>query len=375
MREIDRISKYIHGEDNLIKFWEDYFARHEWKDGEQFGIYVDFPFCRSICKYCAFGSYRFCEHLDDIPIYEEAVINLIDKMKHLLTIKTPNNIYFGGGTPTLWTMESLRKIVGLIPNYNDILIRKTEAHPHDLTPERIKFMIEEMNINSVSIGVQSFDLGSNQGQNRIPANLGRLTEAVKEFQRHDVFVNIDIVALFNGETEHDWDLLERDLEIGANIVQPDSFCVNPNFRVADYYGHSPRFRTALKAFTDNNTQYTLQSDHCYSLDRKDIEEFLDGTYMLMTQKYRDFLVASNPAMLNRTRLSSGYSNVIGFGGNRIHQAISRTAEFDQINSHFDFYNKRWVHYMCPINVVDIVPNHQPPPIHIGHCVIKPNKEE
>lgn len=374
MKDFGRVPRYLHGDDKLLKFWQDYFDNHQWEEGEQFGIYIDFPFCRSICKYCAFSSYRFSDYTELIPIYEEAVISLLTKLQPVLLPKIANNIYFGGGTPTLWTNDSLKRIVNLIPEYDKILIRKVEAHPHDLTPEKVAFLIKEMRLNSISIGVQSFDKAANLSQQRIPVKIEQLTEAVREFQKHNVFVNIDLVSLFNGEKEEDWKLFQNDLEIGASVIKPDSFCVNPNFRVDDYYGHSVQHRIILKEFSEKNPYYSLHDKRCYSTKREDIEFFMDGTYMLMSPNYRIFLEEGNPALLNRQSRYASKSNVIGFGGNRLHPVISRTSNMDQINSHFDFERKRWVHMLRPIAIVDATLDHSPPPIQIGHCVIKPHNE-
>lgn len=71
------------------------------------------------------------------------------------TIKT---IYFGGGTPTVLSIDELQRIIDVIyENYQvaeeaEITI---EANPDDLTEEKIE-LLAKSNVNRLSIGIQSF---------------------------------------------------------------------------------------------------------------------------------------------------------------------------------------------------------------------------
>ena len=90
-------------------------------------------------------------------LYTDAIVSLVSDMKDVFPHRI-NNVYFGGGTPSLWPREALLKIIDNIPAYNNACTRTIEAHPFDLTDDWLNFVINEMNIKTVSIGIQSFDL-------------------------------------------------------------------------------------------------------------------------------------------------------------------------------------------------------------------------
>ena len=77
-----------------------------------------------------------------------------------------STLYFGGGTPSLFSLEALGKLVerciaaGGSPS--EITL---EANPEDITPERLQAWLS-MGINRLSIGVQTFDDNRLQWMNR-----------------------------------------------------------------------------------------------------------------------------------------------------------------------------------------------------------------
>src|SRR5437667_7524792 len=72
-------------------------------------LYVHIPFCARICPYCAFykdlldrsQTWRFCE----------AILRDLDRQYASFAL-TPENIYFGGGTPTALTSPQLEFLLG-----------------------------------------------------------------------------------------------------------------------------------------------------------------------------------------------------------------------------------------------------------------------
>jgi oxygen-independent coproporphyrinogen-3 oxidase len=71
------------------------------------------------------------------------------------TIKT---IYFGGGTPSLLTLEELQSLMDTIYKHYDVTEHpeiSLEANPDDLSTEKIK-QLSNTKINRLSIGIQSF---------------------------------------------------------------------------------------------------------------------------------------------------------------------------------------------------------------------------
>lgn len=66
-------------------------------------------------------------------------------------------VYFGGGTPSLFPVAGLKRMMDSIHALSDTIEEVTlEANPEDITPERLEAWLE-MGISRLSIGVQSFD--------------------------------------------------------------------------------------------------------------------------------------------------------------------------------------------------------------------------
>lgn len=330
-------------EDDFVKFWQDYYRNHQWTEKDDLSLYVHYPWCRSVCKFCVFGALKYDDHKNIISDYERAVLKMMEKMDPVTSTRTPNEIYFGGGTPSLWTYDSLREMTKVISNYDKIKIRRTEVHPCDLTPERIDFLINVMRFEHVSIGVQSFDLESNYGQNRIPIDPKKLTDAVREFQKCGSYVNVDLVAMFNGDDPGNWDIFRNDLEIAANMVKPDELTVHPNYRSGDYYGISVEFRKIIKEFADHHPEYHLNyGDWGFSLDRMDILRFMDSPYLFLTKDYSEF-AKKHPSLKEVKRQEElDNRNIVAFGGIQNEVAFSRTSEFNRIDGLYQPYEKEFV---------------------------------
>ena len=119
------------------------------------GLYIHIPFCKKACHYCNFHFSTNTKHKDQ----------LVQALCQELTIRAPEleripleSIYFGGGTPSLLTIEDLNIIFHRIEAYYNIESHAEitlEANPDDLTASKIK-MLSKTKINRLSIGIQSF---------------------------------------------------------------------------------------------------------------------------------------------------------------------------------------------------------------------------
>ncbi|MBN1182148.1 MAG: radical SAM family heme chaperone HemW [Bacteroidales bacterium] len=120
------------------------------------GIYVHIPFCKSRCYYCDFYS---CTALGMKKEMVQAICMELEQRKDYLSGETIETIYFGGGTPSLLTIDEVDKLLSDITKHftlvSDIEIT-LEANPDDLNLEYLK-QLKKLGINRLSIGTQSFD--------------------------------------------------------------------------------------------------------------------------------------------------------------------------------------------------------------------------
>lgn len=120
------------------------------------GIYVHFPFCKQKCVYCGFYSVASMRRKAD---YWDALCKEIELRKDYLPNNHIDTLYFGGGTPSLFSPEELSHIIEQIRRFytwDDSLEFTMEANPEQLTMSYLH-SLKLLGINRLSIGVQSFD--------------------------------------------------------------------------------------------------------------------------------------------------------------------------------------------------------------------------
>lgn len=120
-------------------------------------IYVHVPFCQSRCIYCDFYSTTYGKEIKSQ--FVEALCREISSRRDYLPSPVSHTLYFGGGTPSLLSIDELSKIISTIRECftltPDVEIT-IEANPDDVTLEWVT-AIKSLGINRVSLGIQSFD--------------------------------------------------------------------------------------------------------------------------------------------------------------------------------------------------------------------------
>ena len=120
-------------------------------------IYIHIPYCKQRCVYCGFYSTAAGSVSES---YIDAVCNELKIRADYLTNRQIQTIYFGGGTPSLLTIEQLNKIKKTIAELFDLSgLREVtlEGNPEQLTEQYLTDLRNTNFVNRLSIGVQSFD--------------------------------------------------------------------------------------------------------------------------------------------------------------------------------------------------------------------------
>jgi len=153
---------------------------------------VHVPYCAKACAYCDF-------------YYKANLLRKPDYIKALLTealLRLPANQsvfpvctwYFGGGTPSLLTESDwcviLPHLSSLYPCHGEFTV---EANPEDLSPAYLN-MLQNLGVNRLSIGVQSFDDEMLRFMNR-RHNAKRAIHAIED-ARQAGFENISLDLIF-----------------------------------------------------------------------------------------------------------------------------------------------------------------------------------
>ena len=155
------------------------------------GIYIHIPFCKQACYYCDFHFSTSLKNKDEMLIALKLELVL---RKSELNKEQIETIYFGGGTPSLLTIDELRMLIDTIyENYEVVEDAEItlEANPDDLTSEKIKELAKTP-INRLSIGIQSFyddDLKFMNRAHTAEESKKCLAEATKYFDN----ITIDLI--------------------------------------------------------------------------------------------------------------------------------------------------------------------------------------
>ena len=131
------------------------------------GIYIHIPFCRQACNYCNFHFSTSLHYKND---FVAALLNEIQLQAaaNYLQDQSIATIYFGGGTPSLLTVEELQQIMQALQQHFTVTADAEitlEANPDDVTDEKLLGW-KTSGINRLSIGIQSLFEEDLQWMNR-----------------------------------------------------------------------------------------------------------------------------------------------------------------------------------------------------------------
>lgn len=192
------------------------------------GIYIHIPFCISKCPYCDFNSYAV--NSVDYPNFTSVEDNYTEALIAELTHQREHmfchdyevvSVFFGGGTPSLFSAQSLASLVHAVDQtfgITDSTEITLEANPGSLREElAVEKLIElrQSGFNRVSFGVQSFS----ESKLRF---LGRIHSADDALHAFDISrkagfsnINLDLIFALKDETLQMWSedlLLALDLQ-------------------------------------------------------------------------------------------------------------------------------------------------------------------
>lgn len=181
-------------------------------DSPIMGMYVHIPYCRRRCNYCDFaivpvgdissssssnsGFTRMNYEYTNAIINEIKMISLQQKKKQRL-----HSIYFGGGTPSLAPINTLRHILSAIHDTFHSNNNNNNSNNNDTTAIEITIemdpgtfnldyltSIKELGFNRISLGVQSFD------NTLLSSSLGRVHTV------QDIYDSVQLINTVFGST-------------------------------------------------------------------------------------------------------------------------------------------------------------------------------
>src|SRR5690606_6803487 len=211
-----------------------------------FGIYIHIPFCKQACHYCDFHFSTSLKKKDELV---NALVKELELRKDEFKGQVVETIYFGGGTPSLLSIDELRLLIDevykhyKVANSPEITI---EANPDDLISDPVPLSAAEVlpltifkeykaiGINRLSIGIQSFfeeDLKLMNRAHNSEEALKCLEEATKHFDN----ISIDLIYGIPGMSNERW-IQNIETALAFNIPHISSYAltVEPKTALASF---------------------------------------------------------------------------------------------------------------------------------------------
>jgi oxygen-independent coproporphyrinogen-3 oxidase len=197
------------------------------------GIYIHIPFCKQACYYCDF---HFSTSLKKKEALIYALIKELELRKKELESQSIETIYFGGGTPSLLTIDELRLLIDEVYNNFNVIDNPEitlEANPDDLTNKRINELSNTL-INRLSIGIQSFFGDDLKSMNRAH-NAEEAKQCLEEATKHFDNITIDLIYGIPNMNLQKWnDNLQMAFSFGVNHISSYALTVEPKTALASF---------------------------------------------------------------------------------------------------------------------------------------------
>jgi anaerobilin synthase len=222
-------------------------------------LYVHTPYCDKICTFCNLNKELIKGKTTEYAEYLSKEFEKYGKTKYVAG-KPFQVIYFGGGTPTVYSLadmeiilRSLRKNINLSDDYEFTF----ETTIHNLSKEKLKLM-ESYGVNRLSIGIQTF---SDKGRKLLNRTFSgeeafyKVKEIKENFGGH---ICGDIIYSYPGQSEEE-------------VLADAEYCNKVSFDSVSFYSLMVSKGSALEKMISNGTIINNRTDEN---DRKNHNLFL-----------------------------------------------------------------------------------------------------
>ncbi|MES9991540.1 MAG: radical SAM family heme chaperone HemW [Candidatus Thiodiazotropha sp.] len=181
-------------------------------------LYIHIPWCVRKCPYCDFNSHPQTTILDEVA-YVDALLQDLRIEREWVTERTIESIFIGGGTPNLFSAESIGRLLAGVADSiacSDDIEITMEANPGALEAQRLSGY-RGAGVNRLSLGVQSLNPDSLQALGRIHGS-EEVIDTV-ESAKASGFERINLDMMF-GLSQQTPALAEADLAVAIDL-NPD----------------------------------------------------------------------------------------------------------------------------------------------------------
>jgi oxygen-independent coproporphyrinogen-3 oxidase len=196
----------------------------------ELSLYFHFPFCKSLCYYCAcnviitHSKARIAEYLAGLEKEIDLLSGLVNPSRTVV------QMHWGGGTPTYLSQEQVRSVFGHLEDRFEFASDAEiaiEIDPRGLSREYLA-MLRNIGFNRVSFGIQDFDHKVQESVNRVQPEA--LNRDVIRWSRDLGFesVNVDLIYGLPRQTVESYEkTLDKVIDIGPDRLAVFNFAHVP----------------------------------------------------------------------------------------------------------------------------------------------------
>lgn len=241
--------------------WESTLIRSfdQWKD-EGISLYIHLPFCESLCTFCGCHKKITKRHEVEDPYIKTVLKEWQLYLNILKSRPSIKEIHLGGGTPTFFSKDNLKRLVdGLLEgaDLKEGFEFSFEGHPNNTTKDHLQTFYD-LGFRRVSYGVQDYDTQVQLAINRIQPfeNVKR----VHEWSREVGFTSVNHDLVF-GLPHQSLRGIENTIN-KTNELRPD--------RIAFYsYAHVPWIKgNGQRGFDENDLPEDDEKRALYELGKQ-----------------------------------------------------------------------------------------------------------
>ncbi|NVK04241.1 MAG: oxygen-independent coproporphyrinogen III oxidase [Flavobacteriia bacterium] len=223
----------------------------------ELSLYLHLPFCESLCTYCGCNKRITKNHAVETPYLENILrewamyVELLKGVDYRISA-----IHLGGGTPTFFGAENLRKLIKGLLNEQQLSENYSfsfEGHPANTTTEHLH-TLSSVGFKRMSLGVQDFD----------PV----VQKAIHRWQSVE-----QVQTCVDAARDEGYDSVNFDLIYGLPFQTPEGLentftevtKMRPD-RIAFYsYAHVPWVSKSQRAYDENDLPSPSEKAYLYAL--------------------------------------------------------------------------------------------------------------
>lgn len=233
-------------------------------------LYIHIPWCVRKCPYCDFNSHESKQNIPEAA-YVAALLQDLDEQLPRIWGRRIRSIFFGGGTPSLFSAESIETILNGVHqrlNFGADTEITLEANPG--TIDEARFVgFRKAGVNRLSIGIQSL-------QNEKLQALGRIHDREYALRAIDSAINAGFenfnLDLMHGLPQQSLDDALQDLQDAIQFKPPHLSWYQLTIEPNTFFHHQP------PRLPEDETLWDIQEQGQQLLNKNDLTQYEISAY-------------------------------------------------------------------------------------------------